>query len=488
MAKEHRHAVPANLFPDYDPAAFLVDIPHGSEGGLGAEQNIRQARRALPALLEQLRQRSHFLIPPLYKFAHIPSRDHLQPHVRYAIHQHRLLSRRLKVCTQQFFRSAAEFVAALLLALKEKKRAGIPVHCFWDQLDPLFATEYEKRAHLTRTLARIMALKTYGTRHFNSLLYPSVPIEMVRLSMRESAQNVVETIEYCGRSQFDDIFSFFLCGSCEFGMKQMDEFVAQVSPGSEAKRVDLKGLNSVVQQFIQLLKPNSAAETIVVKFGVYRLFFDRFYLTNPRWLNGEDGCGEKLAIQCDRIRWLTARQMSIPDRCMRKETMDMAFATLARTSPQIQHTAELISSLQFMTDPTEILATLFSALKAGEDVVRQNEFENRFGGWTSMVDRDKVSSTDHLAFDDFFPLFCLLFSLSPPINAVPIARFLGKLTGLSLSPAFDFAKLFFTSAVEYSETVNLADLTVSPADDEEDPLGVSHLRSSETVHRISALS
>jgi hypothetical protein len=99
-----------------------------------------------------------------------------------------------------------------------------------------------------------------------------------------------------------------------------------------------------------------------------------------------------------------------------------------------------------------------------------------------MFDRDKLAGvTSQIAFDDFFPMFCLIFSLSPPINAVEISDLLSKLTGAVLSPAFDFAKLFFTSTVQYLENVNLAELTRT----DDDPLGLSRARAHPLPPKLS---
>jgi hypothetical protein len=130
-----------------------------------------------------------------------------------------------------------------------------------------------------------------------------------------------------------------------------------------------------------------------------------------------------------------------------------------------------------MIDPIEIMATIFLALKSSEEFVKQNTFENRFGQWVSMFDRDKaVGKGGHLAFDDFFPMFCLIFSLSPPVNSVAIAALLSKLSGAVLSPALDFAKLFFTSTVQYVDSVKLAELASAGDDEDDDPLGLVHVR------------
>jgi hypothetical protein len=144
-----------------------------------------------------------------------------------------------------------------------------------------------------------------------------------------------------------------------------------------------------------------------------------------------------------------------------------------------------MSVLHFMTNPVDIIASVFIVLKAGEEFVKQNHLENRFGPYVSMFDRNKVANvSQQLSFDDFFPMFCLIFALACPVNGAAISDLISRLTGMALSPAFDFAKLFFTSALQYVKNVKVAELGGRHFDDEEDPLGLSHLKSDRKIPKL----
>jgi hypothetical protein len=120
--------------------------------------------------------------------------------------------------------------------------------------------------------------------------------------------------------------------------------VAEISPSRDANRIDAKPLNLLIQKFMQLLKARSAAEEIVLRRASYRLFLS-VYLPNRAWIAGTPECHARLSDQCNRVRWLIAPQISIPERFMKAETIDIAFAILSWRTPQLQHIADLILSL-----------------------------------------------------------------------------------------------------------------------------------------------
>jgi hypothetical protein len=140
--------------------------------------------------------------------------------------------------------------------------------------------------------------------------------------------------------------------------------------------------------------------------------------------------------------------MSVPEKMVPLEMMDIPFATLVDQNPLLKAAVEKLDVLVFFTNPIDIMAHIFLALKKLE------EFAS-----LSAADRE----TDGLAFDDFFPLFCLVLAMAWPGNARAIADGLAKSTGLLISSSLDFAKLFFTSAIEYIAKVNLDDFEPKPS-------------------------
>jgi hypothetical protein len=193
-----------------------------------------------------------------------------------------------------------------------------------------------------------------------------------------------------------------------------------------------------------------------------------------------DDCAQLRQI-CDRIRWLTPREMGIPAKMLKAGMVDVAFASLVQRSPLLQKAVSELTSVQFLTNPVDIIARVFLALKSGEEFVRQNSFETRFGQVGSMFDPAKVANvSNQLSFDHFFPIFCLIFSLTWPGNAGAIVRLTAKFNGVELSPSFDFANLFFTSVMQYVQTAKPAQISKEASvdivlEEDEEPLGLSRL-------------
>jgi hypothetical protein len=211
---------------------------------------------------------------------------------------------------------------------------------------------------------------------------------------------------------------------------------------------------------------------MVIKNGVFRMFFDRLFLIGPELFEVTAADALELSKRCGTLRWVTAREMAIPEKFMQPAMMHLPIVTLIQRSKLLQDAANEIDLIPFITNPIDIMAKVFNCLKMMEEFVRENSFQNRFGMFVSMFDQAKVSSaSDQMSFDDFFPIFCSVFAVSAPSNASAIGDLMARLTGLGLPASFDFAKLFFTSAVQYVSNFDRADFD-QQMDDDEDPLGV----------------
>jgi hypothetical protein len=320
---------------------------------------------------------------------------------------------------------------------------------------------------------RIQSLKRFLDRYSDSPRFPTIPILHVRAAMKESATKVLDATEYVPYSFFDDFFSFFVYGRPDLNLGQFGARARSIAGQVKGKSLNFSAVTELIGVCVKLLKPKDQREVIVIKNGVYRLFFDRLFMHCPQLFEGTKPDAAEMGGRCSLVRWMTPHQMSIPDKLMQPSMVDMPFATLLRGSPQLQQAVREIEIIPFLTNPIDIMAHVFNSLKSAEDFVRQNSFQNRFGMFVSMFDKEKLSSvSDQLSFDDFFPMFCLVFSSACPSNAMAISDLMAKFTGLGLAPAFDFAKLFFTSAVQYMRDFNSQELDPAQMDDEYDPLGL----------------
>jgi hypothetical protein len=151
--------------------------------------------------------------------------------------------------------------------------------------------------------------------------------------------------------------------------------------------------------------------------------------------------------------------------------MNQAFPSIIQRSPHLEEAVSLLATVQFLVNPLEIMAAIFRSIKLAEEFVRQNRLANRFGEFVSMFASTNVAK-GQLAFDDFFPLYCLIFASAAPSNAAAISALLFRLAGISIPAAFECGRMFFASAVEYVEAVDSRDLHLEPIDEDADPLGL----------------
>jgi hypothetical protein len=170
--------------------------------------------------------------------------------------------------------------------------------------------------------------------------------------------------------------------------------------------IESSPLKDIMTSLAQLLRPKQQKEVIVIKNGVYRTFVDWFHLICPTF------------IACERMRLLTPRVMSMPEQIVSPEMMDIPFATLVAQKLLPKAVVEELDIPVFLTNLINIMTHIFLVLK------KLDEFASLSAG-----DRE----TDGLAFDDFFPLFCLVFTMSAPGKARAIADELARSIGLLTS-------------------------------------------------------
>jgi hypothetical protein len=464
-------------FTDYDPRFFVHELSKGTQEAEYADEHFPEFVADLSDLLVDYTRRSQYQVPEEAKLCPIPKGVPMSVHVAAFIH--RRMANEVEVFHRLFFSAAARHITNLLAAIKQKRQRHISVHCAVQQANDYFMANYETRRP-SKLFRKLISLKTYVTNNLQSSRFIDMPLVQLQASLQQSASQVIETIGFSPRCTFDDDFAAFVCAGGALAIDKFDEISARI-----ARRLDMSPIKDVIGQSVQLLRPRTQGEVCVIKNAVYRLLFDRLYLKFPEPIAGPKSGPQGLGQLCDRMRWLTPRELSIPEKMMKPWMMDLSFTILVQRSVHPQKAVSDLSAIQFLTNPVDIIANVYLALKAGEEFVRQNVLETRFGQFVSMFDPRKVANvSDQLSFDDFFPLFCPLFSLACPINATVIARLVSKLKGVELSPAFDFAKLFFLSALEYVKNVKVDSIqkTVKAEpveDDDGDPLGLSHLKGGE---------
>lgn len=135
---------------------------------------------------------------------------------------------------------------------------------------------------------------------------------------------------------------------------------------------------------------------------------------------------------------------------------------------ELKLASNLINETQFLTNPIDIINNIFCALNYIKEFFQKCMIFRKYGSldWKDTM-KDKVKEiknemdSNFLAFDDIFPLLCMVISYAAPSNAVAVSDFLHRTEDLKLGSQFDFAKLLFTSAVQYITNDVLNDIKKS---------------------------
>ena len=119
---------------------------------------------------------------------------------------------------------------------------------------------------------------------------------------------------------------------------------------------------------------------------------------------------------------------------------------------ELKKASNLMNETQFLTNPIDIINHIHCALNFINEFYQKCAIIKKYGSLSRSVkeNKERISmDASFLAFDDIFPLFCMIISYAAPSNAVAVGDFLARTEDLKLGSQFEFAKLLFTSAIEY---------------------------------------
>ena len=338
-----------------------------------------------------------------------------------------------------FFLKAAHLVSILIQELGELLRQNVRASCQAAKVENHFMSLFVSTPWVMKIVPKITGLHSFIERYRSSVRMPTIPTEHLRRAMKESAACADESIEYSKYGFYDDFMFCFVMSRQDF-LDEIDELVKDIIAQGNGELTDFRRVESLVAKIVKSLKPIDKKDVFVVRCGVVRIFFDRLYVISENYLR-TGSCSERFTTACQIIRNLTPRVMGVSDYLMSAEMIETRFLDIVAKEKILQQSLNDIQMIQFYTNPLDIMACVLRTLKSLEKFVRQN---------LANPDADgNVAS--QMSFDDFFPLFCLIFSIDPPVNAYDVSHLLSSAVGLITSSAMEFAKMFFTSSVEYIE-------------------------------------
>jgi hypothetical protein len=442
-------------FHDYDPSLFLRDLPMVPGAPAISDDDYAIQTLKLMELTDEYTRRSGYRLANELKFPPMDEGWDLQPAIRWALQRQGRVCEKLEFFTRSYFRDATNFTLQLLQLMHERRESGAPVELLKEDLNSYFVNTHQNQRVRQKRLFRVVSLKFHVDKFLRSPRFPEIPVQHLRQAMLESSKKVIDVIEFGPHGFFDDFLSFFVRSHPTFNLKFFDEAVEGIAQKSESV-IDFSPVKHLVAALVQLLAPKHPREVIVIKNGVYRIFFDRFYLVDSRFIGARSTEPDFLTI-CERMQRFTPAVMAVSENMLLPEMMNVPFTTLVDQHALLQAAVAELKVLPFTTNPVDMMAHVYNTLKGLEDFARENDLARAQVAPSAENSKGAPVRSDGLAFDDFFPLFCLVLAAAAPSNAQGIADGFSRVTGLLISSSLDFSKLFFVSVIEYLAKVNLAD-------------------------------
>jgi len=156
--------------------------------------------------------------------------------------------------------------------------------------------------------------------------------------------------------------------------------------------------------------------------SIVRSVFNEAYSLFPE-LNRFASANDAFMKKCDLFSNQTIADLRLPEKIVREYTPGMPVNSLFRRK-QIN----LMKEMEFMMNPIDLMLHIHKAVKT--------------------IRRYFSTDAKDLTYDDTKLLLLVLISVSPPSNAVSIARFLFHWKDLHLNPVIKDATMYFIGAVE----------------------------------------
>jgi hypothetical protein len=208
-----------------------------------------------------------------------------------------------------------------------------------------------------------------------------------------------------------------------------------------------------------------------MKHAVYRYLFD-FLFINSMCLSESREKTEWFWEKCALVASCSARSLGIPEHLLMPEQLDLAFATIVRTTPSIAAVSTEVASLQFYTAPTDVLFMLQNIFQKIDELARQKAISRTLWPFPQVADKShRPRKMSFMSFDDCFSLFFAMLAVDPPRNALVVCQYFNQLPDLSTAAPAKCAIATFVMAIQHIMEFSMDQLVVSK--DLDDPLGIT---------------
>jgi hypothetical protein len=176
-------------------------------------------------------------------------------------------------------------------------------------------------------------------------------------------------------------------------------------------------------QLMRFLNITAGIPRCVLYASLVRFLFDVGYTMSPASLMGSKEENQKFLESCHAFSTQTVHELGLPPDLTQKVTVGLPLSSLFK----LKH-VEMLKDMELMTNPIDLMHHVHTTL----------------GGLAKLF----ANKEQFLSFDDTLTLLLAVMSLSPPVNALAISRFVVKWEQVQLSSVVQLAKNYFVAAVE----------------------------------------
>ena len=429
-------------------ANYVILLPPDSEEGQLAFEQIKDQIGMIDKLMQVCLEESEKERPLLFNMESISERKKTIPLVNACEEILFSLQKEIVEYTEAYFMGFAAKVSQLTHFLIDCESHKCSARIDFDGFRHHIEKQYmEDQIVISLKQRKIPSLDRFAKRFRYSPRYPDIPKEQLIAALKENSKSIQEAIEYSPHGAFDDLFFFYIMSNDK--LDEFDDICINIMNDKNPKFYNFSAVSQLIASYYFLFEAQTTRSRIVIKSSIIRIFFDRFYVYNHLALtpNGSTTDLSSRFLQferiCKKVRESTPRENGINSKLLLPNTFDTPFFASYSDNIHIKEALRHLSMVQFFNNPIDILDSVFKALKCSELFVKSNEKSHK------NIKNNECDAGSSMSFDEFFPLFLTIFSMSPPVNSLEIHSFLIKMSGIDQSSALDFAKMIFISTVGY---------------------------------------
>lgn len=251
-------------------------------------------------------------------------------------------------------------------------------------------------------------------------------IENLKQKLVEATASYDSELCYAACSPFDYVFEEFI--RCDKSLSGMVIPTAQIIiEGTSTALLSTIGEFNIA--VLGKMNVHTDMAKVITYTALIRLVFSTAYTTDPRILAGTLEENERFMQACDRYGKQTVRDLCLSDPITKNYTKGLHVASLFRAKQ-----VEILKPIEMMTNPIDMIMHVHHIL---------NKLATFFAGNEGFI-----------SFDDTLTLLLALLSVSPPVNAVAISRFLMKWACVQISSLVNVAMNYYLAAVEQMQMFN----------------------------------